>query len=89
MNVTPHPKARLGGCNDRRNIGRVTVGDLTKALTSPRTLDREVAPGFRFVPSAVVVQPSISWQCRATKVRAGSIPIPLLAWLLYNGYGVG
>jgi len=55
MNVTPYPKARLGGCDDRRNIGRVTVGDLTEALSSPRTLDRKVAPGFRFVPFAVVV----------------------------------
>jgi hypothetical protein len=59
MNVSPKPKRSLSGRDDRRDIRHVTIGDFTEALTSARTLDSDVAPGFRFVPSSVIVQSSI------------------------------
>jgi len=59
MNVSPKPKAPLGGCHDRPDIRRVAIGDFTEALTSARTLDGDPMAGFRVVPSTVVVQPSI------------------------------
>jgi hypothetical protein len=82
MNVSPKPTRSLSGRDDRRDIRHVTIGDFTEALTSARTLDGDVAPGFRFVPSTVIVQSSIRRQCRAAKVLAG--PIPLLAGMLHG-----
>jgi hypothetical protein len=59
MNVSPKPKPSLSGRHDRRNIRHVTIGDFTEALTSAGTLDSDAVPGFRFVPSTVIVQFSI------------------------------
>src|SRR5258708_39134513 len=78
MNATPYPKPFFRGCDDRRYIRRVTIGDLTEALAGARILDGDVAPRFRFVPSTVVEQSSISRKCRTAKIRAGSIPA--LVW---------
>ena len=86
MNVPPYLKAFFSGCDDRRYIHRVTIGDLTEALARARTLDGDVAPGFRFVPATVVEQSSINRKCRMTKVRAGSIPALVLTGILYYPY---
>jgi hypothetical protein len=59
MNVSPKPEPSLSGRDDRSDIRHVTIGDFTEALTSAGTLDGDVAPGFRFVPSTVIVQSSI------------------------------
>jgi hypothetical protein len=84
MNVSPKLKPVLSGRDDRSDIRHATIGDFTEALTSARTLEGDVAPGFRFVPSTVVVQSSIRRWCLTARVRAGSNAILLRAGMLHG-----